>query len=152
MAGKNLLGGGLEALLSGVQESHEPPQEESLIEPEAKPPEPIQGEITKDLSRWQFTAHQHSILAFIKELSGDKGYAIIPKKKHFELCGVDKYRITIELKRLQDGNVIEWREHTNYFRIRYESQSSWKVAVASGFDPDVLVELQNINKVSDGAT
>lgn len=96
--------------------------------------------------RRNFTKRQMNILTFIYNYSFGfaKEWALIPKMRDFEICGISSIKIRKELEQLIEMNVIEWKQEENLFRIK--SPREWIDApYNSGFSFDRSLELRRIN-------
>lgn len=96
-----------------------------------------------------FTKRHRNILDLILRLSWgcNKHEAIIPKLKHFEICGIPNTKIRSELEHLVNALVIFWDTNTNRFWFN-KDYDQWKVSIVRGYSKKVLGELIHINLTS----
>lgn len=106
----------------------------------------IANEIWDEIIRRDFTKRQKDILLFIWRLSYgcSKKTAIIPKLKHFSICGVGATNITSELKYLQIMKVIYWDRENMVFSFN-KDYGIWQVTPVRGWDDDTFNELLHVN-------
>ncbi len=109
--------------------------------------------ITEELMMRDFSKLQRNILDFILRLSWGCGkkYAVIPKLKDFEICGVDHTKIKKQLCYLVNANVIRWEPATNKFSFN-KDYDSWKISIVQGYDKNRLFELVRLNLSCDDDT
>lgn len=102
--------------------------------------------IIEELLMRDFTKRQRSILDLILRLSWGCGkkYAIIPRLKDFELCGVSRTKIKAELEYLTNARVIEWDRYENRFMF-CKDYDSWKISIVLNYDRELLNHLIHIN-------
>lgn len=106
----------------------------------------IANEIWDEIIRRDFSKRQKDILLFIWRLSYgcSKKTAIVPKLKHFSLCGVGSTNITQELKYLQDMKVISWDREQMIFSFN-KNYELWQVSPVRGWDDEIFDELIHLN-------
>lgn len=94
--------------------------------------------------QFDLTKRQRSILTFIQSLSKEKGLAVIPQLKDFELCGVSKTKVKDELERLVELNVIEWNKTENFFSV--QDKEKWQVKANKKWDDKRYHSLQDMQR------
>jgi hypothetical protein len=72
-----------------------------------------------------------------------KEWALIPKMRDFELCGISKIKIRQEINTLVDYNMIEENQEEHLFRLKCPSE--WKAPFHDGFSLERKKELVRIN-------
>lgn len=105
--------------------------------------------ISEELMMRDFTKRHRSILDLILRLSWgcNKHEAVIPRLKHFEICGIPNTKIKGELEHLVNALVIFWDTNTNRFWFN-KDYDQWKVSIVRGYDKKVLGVLIHINLTS----
>ena len=106
----------------------------------------IANEIMDEVIRRNFSKRQKDILHLIWRLSYGFGKktALIPKMKHFTLCGVTKQNVKAELEHLETCKVISWERETNRFTFN-KNHEEWIITPGKGFDSEDYKELVNLN-------
>lgn len=106
--------------------------------------------VRASILRHKFTKRQLVILEFIMTLSFEfqKRDALIPKLQDFELAGVSKKKITEELKKLLDMNVINWDKEMHLFSI--VDPRGWDTPYNAGYNQDRARDLFYLNMVEAG--
>lgn len=102
--------------------------------------------ITEELMMRDFTKRHRNILDLILRLSWGchKHEAVIPRLKHFEICGIPNTKIKGELDHLVNAQVIFWETNTNRFWFN-KDYDQWRVSIVRGYSKRVLGELIHIN-------
>ena len=153
---EGLFGRGLAGASQDVAKTHTPTPSQPPAEPESQVPEGGRASprvpLAPDLFMWQFTQRQYSIISLILSLSGEKGYAVIPRLKDFQVCGVSKTKIKDELEALERDRVIDWDRLASRYRIRFDRWQEWKVGLVSGYRTDVVEQLRRVNQVPVSGT
>lgn len=105
--------------------------------------------IGEELMMRDFSKRHRNILDLILRLSWgcNKHEAVIPRLKHFEICGIPNTKIKGELEHLVNTLVIFWDPSTNrfWFNKNYEQ---WRVSIVRGYNKKVLGELIHVNLTS----
>jgi Bacteriophage replication protein O len=102
--------------------------------------------IRAEYAKRDFTKRQLKIIAMIFGLSYPFGkeWAVIPKMRDFELCGISKIKIRKELEVLIEMGVVEWKPEEHMFKIT--DPRNWTGApYHSGYNDDRSRELFLIN-------
>lgn len=102
-------------------------------------------QIRNEFMRRNFTKRQMNILVFIYSYSFGFGkrWALIPKMKNFEICGVSSIKIRKELELLVDMFIIDWNQEENLFRIK--DTKDWLAPTISSFSHDTSQDIFNLN-------
>ena len=92
----------------------------------------------------EFTKRQRKVLDLILRLSWGCGKkeANIPRQKDFEIVGVGKGHIKMELTYLENAKVIQLEGNTYAFNKNYDE---WRISRARGFTLEKLTSLVRIN-------
>jgi len=107
-------------------------------------------QVRTEFLRRDFTKRQMNIITFIYNYSFcfGKKWALIPKMRDFEICGVLAIKARTELEKLMDMSVIEWNQEENLFRIK--DPKEWQTPYNSGFSHDRSQEIRRINVIHAG--
>ncbi len=102
----------------------------------------IANDIWDEVIRRDFTKRQKDILLFIWRLSYGcrKKMAIIPKLKHFEVCGVSPQNVTKELNYLVSCKVLNWDKESAIFQVNKDYEQ-WQISPVKGWDEEVFKDL-----------
>ncbi|RFB35697.1 phage replication protein [Brevibacillus sp. VP] len=116
----------------------------------------IANDIWVAIIKRKFTLRQRNILDFILRMSWGcrKKSAVIPMLKDFELCGVRKEHIRIELEHLVAMNVLMWDSNRNEYWFNKDFDQ-WKVTPVKGWSEERFNELISMNlgnKVTETVT
>jgi phage replication O-like protein O len=106
----------------------------------------LANEIWNEIIRRDFSKRQKDIILFIWRLSYgcQKKYAVIPKLKDFELCGIGAQNITNELKYLATSKVIFWDKSESIFTVNKDYEQ-WQISPVRGWDEEKFKELIHLN-------
>lgn len=101
--------------------------------------------IRAEILKRDFTKRQQKILGMIYTFSYAYGkeWALIPKMRDFEICGVSKIKIRKELDQLVEMDIIEWNEEAHLFRMK--DPREWKAAYISSYNDNRSRELFILN-------
>lgn len=116
----------------------------------------IANDIWVAIIKRKFTLRQRNILDFILRMSWGcrKKSAVIPMLKDFELCGVRKEHIKIELEHLVNMSVLMWDSNRNEYSFNKDFDQ-WKVTPVKGWKEERFNELISMNlgyKVTETVT
>ncbi|UKS27181.1 replication protein [Paenibacillus sp. HWE-109] len=106
----------------------------------------LANEIWNEIIRRDFSKRQKDIILFIWRLSYgcQKKFAVIPKLKDFELCGIGAQNITNELKYLASTKVIFWEKSESVFIVNKDYEQ-WQISPVRGWDEEKFKELIHLN-------
>lgn len=101
--------------------------------------------VRTELLKHNFTKRQMIIIMFIITFSFlyGKEWALIPKLQDFEIAGISKRKIKIELDKLIEMNVIKWNKEENLFKV--EEPRFWNAPYNYGYNDDRSRELFLLN-------
>ncbi|MGZ7119965.1 MAG: replication protein [Methanobacterium sp.] len=101
--------------------------------------------IRSEIFRHDFTKRQILILLFIVTYSYlyGKEWALIPKLRDFELCGIGRTHIKKELVKLQGLNVLKWNQEENLYGVK--DPRVWGVPYNASYNDDRNKEIISIN-------
>lgn len=110
----------------------------------------IANEIWDEVIRRNFSKRQKDILLFIWRLSYgcQKKYAVIPKMKDFEICGVSATQIKPELEYLEQCQVLKWDRENKTFEINKDYER-WQINPVKGWDKERFDNLIRFNLAKD---
>lgn len=100
--------------------------------------------INEAIMQRDFTKRQRKVLDLILRLSWgcNKKFAIIPRLSDFEIVGVGKTHISVELRWLQESKVIYIDQSQYSFNKDFDQ---WQVSRVMPFTPDRLKKLISLN-------
>lgn len=113
----------------------------------------IANEIWNEMIRRKLTLRQKNILDLILRLSWGCGQkaAVIPQMKDFELCGVRREHVTLELNQLVEMKVIVWDKNRNEFSFN-KDYDQWQVTPVSGWSIERFNDLLSMNLTQSTVT
>jgi len=106
----------------------------------------IARELWDEIIRRNFTKRQKDILFFIWRLSYgcQTKSALIPKMRHFQICGVAETKIKGELEYLEKCKVLSWDRENKVFEINKDFDK-WQVSPVMGWDEEQFTTLIGLN-------
>jgi DnaD/phage-associated family protein len=106
----------------------------------------IARELWDEIIRRNFTKRQKDILFFIWRLSYgcQTKSALIPKMRHFQICGVAETKIKGELEYLEQCKVLTWDRESKIFEINKDFEK-WQVSPVMGWDEEQFSSLIGLN-------
>lgn len=101
--------------------------------------------IRAEYAKRDFTKRQCKIIAMIFTFSYPFGkeWAVIPKMRDFELCGISKIKIRNEINQLIEMGVVEWKPEEHMFKIN--DPRKWTAPYHGGYNDERSRELFFIN-------
>lgn len=113
----------------------------------------IANEIWNEMIRRKLTLRQKNILDLILRLSWGCGQksAVIPQMKDFELCGVRREHVTLEINQLVEMKVIIWDKNRNEYSFN-KDYDQWQVTPVSGWSMDRFNDLLSMNLIQSTVT